>query len=271
MIEDICAKFKQKRIDLGYGIEETVEKTKLHPMVIRDIEDGRLTNISSAYLKGFIRIYAQFLKIDPNILLDELKNLEPPKPQKNKLIVNKAREKKEKEKKEREAARKRPSININIVKPLAAIILIIFAAWLIWILIFGFFGFIGKLFTHKKPEPVSVQEQEVVSEPENIEVRAEKIEKKVLQKENSAPITLSVTAKRKCFIKVKIDGSVVYQGILKKGFIETWEAEKKIEMSISDGSSLYLEVNGKNLPALTTMKKAIKNLVITPTGIFVDK
>jgi len=55
-IEELCVKLQQKRNDLGLTLEEVVEKTKLYPSVIRDIESGNLGNISKAYLKGYIKI-----------------------------------------------------------------------------------------------------------------------------------------------------------------------------------------------------------------------
>jgi len=60
MIKELCEKLKQKRRDLGYSIEYVVERTKLHPSMIRDIEEGNLINENPVYVKGFIKIYAAF-------------------------------------------------------------------------------------------------------------------------------------------------------------------------------------------------------------------
>jgi cytoskeleton protein RodZ len=64
MNEEVSSKLKARRQELGYSVEEVVEKTKLYPSVIRDLEEGNLSNINSAYLKGFIRIYASFLGLN---------------------------------------------------------------------------------------------------------------------------------------------------------------------------------------------------------------
>lgn len=46
MIESLCKKIKEKRRELGYSIEEVVKKTKLHPSVIKDIENCNLDKIT---------------------------------------------------------------------------------------------------------------------------------------------------------------------------------------------------------------------------------
>ena len=72
MIKEICHKLSEKRKELGYDIEYAVDKTKLHPSVIRDIESGNLANINSAYTKGFMKIYASFLGVDLGNSLEEI-------------------------------------------------------------------------------------------------------------------------------------------------------------------------------------------------------
>ncbi len=76
-IEELCAKLQQKRNELGLTLEEVVEKTKLYPSVIRDIEACNLGNINKAYLKGYIKIYASFLSVDVEDALGKISLNEP--------------------------------------------------------------------------------------------------------------------------------------------------------------------------------------------------
>jgi len=62
MIKELCNRLKEKRKELGYSIEYVVEKTKLHPLMIKDIEEGNLGNENPAYIRGFIKIYAALFK-----------------------------------------------------------------------------------------------------------------------------------------------------------------------------------------------------------------
>ena len=72
-------------------------------------------------------------------------------------------------------------------------------------------------------------------------------------------------------MKVKLDGRIVFEGVLKKGSLESWQATEELEFKISDGSSVDVEVNGKLLPPLSKIRKSIKSLRITTKGISIDK
>jgi cytoskeletal protein RodZ len=233
MIEELCARLKEKRKELGYTLEEVVEKTKLHPSVIRNIEQGNLEKINPTYLKGFIKIYASFLGID----LDKniLKEITPPKEIKKEPI-----------------RRRQTTFNFNVKKIRKYFILFLLIA-----IIFTSGLLISKLIKNifsSKERKIEEKTTSVFS-PSNI----------------TSEMIVSVVAKRNCFLKVKVDGELLFEGILRKGVVETWKGKKEIEFRISDGSAVYIEVNGKRLPPLTSMRRPIKSLKITPTGISVEK
>ncbi|MDP8290008.1 MAG: DUF4115 domain-containing protein [Candidatus Susulua stagnicola] len=251
MIKELCEKLKQKRRDLGYSIEYVVERTKLHPSMIRDIEEGNLINENPVYVKGFIKIYAAFLKVDmisATEAVDSTDSSLKAKDNKTRRINN--------------------SIFLNRVKAIIKkiffaiknkIIVILFVAFLLWLL-FTVSSFIirkiGKLFTGSK----SVQRQEQKEESQVAPVSLEGEE-----------LVATLTAKKNCFLKVMVDGKLLFDGQLAEGAIETWRGDKEIEMKIRDGSAIALEVNGKDIPTLTSLRKPIKSLKITPSGIVIDK
>jgi len=251
MIKELCSKLKEKRNELGYSIEYVVEKTKLYPSMIRDIEEGNFVNKSPIYIRGFIKIYAAFLKVDIGSSLEEIGASEP--------MVRK-----------REAKIRKIDGSVifdrigGIIKQISPevrkkIILVLAGIVLLW----GFFAFssfvvrsISKIFTAgpKSTQEVQKEEEEAatgISEVEGVEA--------------------TLTAKKSCFLKVIVDGKLLFEGVLRKGARETWKADKEIELKIRDGSAITLEVNGRPIPTLTSLRKPIKSLKITPSGIVVDK
>jgi len=251
MIKELCDRLKQKRRDLGYSIEYVVERTKLHPTMIKDIEEGNLINENPVYVKGFIKIYASFLKVDMDSPSEEISTTDTSL--------------KEKENKTNKVGN---SVFVNriscIVKKIFTeiknkIIVILLGAIALWIL-FAFSSFvigkIGKLFTG----PKNVTKVEKQEKPEAVPVTLEGEE-----------MVATVTAKQNCFLKVIVDGKLLFAGDLSKGAIETWRGDKEIELKIRDGSAIALEVNGRPMPILTSLRKPIKSLKITPSGIMVDK
>jgi hypothetical protein len=70
-------------------------------------------------------------------------------------------------------------------------------------------------------------------------------------------------AKEDCWVHLKIDGRVVFHGILKKGKFESWQAKEKIEFSLGNAWAVELELNSKPIPVLGRRGQALKNIVIT--------
>ncbi|MFA7676543.1 MAG: helix-turn-helix domain-containing protein [Candidatus Omnitrophota bacterium] len=249
MIQEVCRKLREKRRELGYSLEYTVEKTKLHPSMIKDIEDCNLSKINATYLKGFIKIYAAFLNVDLGSSLEEITSSDkvpgPSRPRKERKASNSG------------ISRKVTGILKNIPSQVKKKILFVLAVlFLLW-MVFN----IGKFIVSKisgvfKSHSAAAKEE---SKPQDIPIS------------NSKDLTLSLTAKKKCFVKVMVDGRILFEGTLDKGAVESWRGNKKIELKVNDGSAIYMEVNGKAIPALTSMRKPIKSLKITPSGITVDK
>lgn len=83
--------------------------------------------------------------------------------------------------------------------------------------------------------------------------------------------TLAVRAPITVWLKVRVDGSTVYQGSLKKGNFESWSGSKKIELSGKGIAKLELEVNGKTVGKLGRPDVNAKKIIVTPEGMSVEK
>ncbi|MCP4653003.1 MAG: DUF4115 domain-containing protein [Candidatus Omnitrophica bacterium] len=247
MIQEVCVKLKEKRKSLGLRTENIVDKTKLHPSVIRDIEAGDFSNICPAYLKGFIKIYAGFLGIDLGNALEELSAPKKTPPEKKLRL-------------------KGPVIPSYSKK----VIIYVVVGLIVLRIFIGMVGCVGKIFT-SKPKPVSSAQKKSVQS--SIPTQKSKPQAKALLVSDfdSGEIVVSLTVKRDCFLRANVDGRLLFQGVLRKGVIETWRGTEEIEFKIGDGSAVMVEVNGKPIPPLTSMRRAIKSLKITPKGISVEK
>ncbi|MEI8349207.1 MAG: RodZ domain-containing protein [Candidatus Omnitrophota bacterium] len=248
-LEELCARLAAKRQELGLSIEEVVEKTKLYPSVIRDIEAGSIDNINSAYRKGFIKIYASFLNINVEDSLEHISVFD--------TKINKTFQS---PKVKQPSLEKKIKLSIKIPPHIKRLIVIILVALCIVWLGLNFIRLVGKKIKElPKPKHSAVKRETVrpkISPPSQL---------------NPRELSVSLTAKRECMITVKVDGKSLFHGPFKKGDRETWTGYKEINLKISDGSSVYIEVNGKPLPSLTTTHKAIKSLKVTPSGVSVDK
>ncbi|MDD5760701.1 MAG: helix-turn-helix domain-containing protein [Candidatus Pacebacteria bacterium] len=67
-----CGDFlKKARLDKGYSVEKVSEETKILSSIIKDLEGNNYENLPPpVYLKGVINKYAQFLKLDPEKVIN---------------------------------------------------------------------------------------------------------------------------------------------------------------------------------------------------------
>lgn len=234
--EELVEKIKEKRKKMNLSIEEVVEKTKLHPLVIKSIEEGKWDEINPTYLKGFLKIYCSFLGIEfDESLISSNKEVEIVREKKTPTFA---------QKKKGEASER-----LFFLKKMGFFFLLRYKLILILFLIIGVLFFLAKIKIFF-PKPKKKAFSSITSPQEKVEV--------------------TLTAKRDCFIKVKEEGKFVFEGLLKKGMRETWQA-KELEFWISDGSAVILEVNGEVQPPLTKLPKPIKSLKIKSGSITVIK
>lgn len=246
MKEEFAKRLKEKRNKLGLSIEEVVEETKLHPSVIKALEEGRWEEINPTYLKGFLKIYCSFLgeEYKEELLKSFSEGKEPSSssrvkktaPPPGKVFV-------------------KETISKITLKPVLILLLsggFIFALFFLGNIVRERLFKTRPALSSRKP---SIEEKRTITTPPGEEKK----------------IYVTITARKDCFIRTKVDGRVVFEGILKKGAVESWEAKEAIEFKINDGTAVDVEVNGKLLPPLTKLHKPIKSLKITPTEISVIK
>ena len=71
-MEEIGLKLKQKREENSISIEEASSDLKVLPNMIESVEAGRKDDFQDVFsLKYFIRDYAKYLGLDPEMILDE--------------------------------------------------------------------------------------------------------------------------------------------------------------------------------------------------------
>ena len=84
-------------------------------------------------------------------------------------------------------------------------------------------------------------------------------------------VVLTVRATKASWLRIAVDGEVVFQSTLRLGAVETWMADEKIEISGKYIGQLEFELNGKMLGSLGRGKRRIKNVVVTKEGLSVNK
>jgi len=257
-MESIGARLKQARQDKGVSLEQAQKDTRIHNRILAALEEGRPQEAVSGrvYIKSFIRKYADYLGLDGASLAEEYKG-ERSSPRERILI----------------AAEKDTSFKFPFKKVLTVIIVIIVVFAGVKLVIFA--G--SKMKEGLKSTPKAVKKIES-SRPKPKPVVKE-MPKEVPQQPAVTPaaapvpkgenISLKIKARSDVYLKIKADGSVIYDGILKKGGAETWEAKDSLDISTSRAEAISAELNGTTLGALG--KGVTKNILITRDGLKLPK
>jgi len=78
-------------------------------------------------------------------------------------------------------------------------------------------------------------------------------------------LILVIDATTDVWLRLKVDGKIIFENILKKGASESWKAEKDFTIWTGRAEALQLTLNGNYIG--TAGKGVVKNLVIDRKGI----
>jgi len=274
-METVGAKLKKIRQEKGLSIEEVQKKTKIHPNILKAIEEDNFINLSPVYVKGFLKIYCKYLGIDPSQFIVEYSELE-------RTSVDQAAGQGKSRVFSRSASVKLASDKSSrlwntVIKIILLMVLVFLAA-------------AAGIFTYRKAadfikSKTTVSGKDILKKAEKTARVAEKPVKKppktpvspakhaavVTQKvKTGIPIRLGIRAKEDCWVKLSMDGKVVFQSILKKGRSESWQAKREIGLSLGNAGGVELEVNGTLIPAVGRKGQSVKNIVINEEGLKVN-
>ena len=258
-IETAGSRLKKIRQERGLSLEDVGKKTKIHLNVLRAIEGDSISNLSPIYLKGFIKIYCGYLGLDTKDFIGS--SAQPQKPALNAIVGRPIGTRIEK----KPSFIKDASIKLGAIKPRVFLKkTIIFAAIA---LIFIFLGINLIKFVSSRPKSRVEKAKKLmsVSAPKAVAAQTK------INKDLTLGFTLGIFARGKSWISVKVDGKVVFHGMLARGLSETWQVKEKVELSLGDAGAVELQVNDQRFANLGRHGQPLKNIVINKDGLKISR
>ncbi|MBI4353210.1 MAG: helix-turn-helix domain-containing protein [Candidatus Omnitrophica bacterium] len=263
---------KEARDKKAVTLEEVHAKIKIHPRILKDLEEGRFEKLPGpVFVKNFIRSYAEFLGLDPAELLAayEKQMQKGPEPT---LFIKPAE----------------PRLwpwrsHFSPVK--------ILRGGLIGLVVLGFLLFTGKMWIRVTSNFAASKKQSSLAaaslpgmvrqahhEKERPDSRKAADEGKKLLRSpvqgnfpklpQKTALQLKIKAMDNVWLRVTCDGKVLFQSILMRGASETWTAKDQIEIWTGNASNMSLSLNGRSLGTLG--RGVIRKLTIDREGARID-
>jgi len=257
-METIGAKLKRIRLEKGLTLEDAHKRTKIHLNILKAVEEDSVVNFNPVYIKGFIKIYSNFLGIDPAQPGIELPQTKPA------VIERPQPPARQEEKKEKIIVRRfEPMKILKRVLPLVIAVVAIFILFKI-----GKFVVVKTAAWMRRPKAVvAVPAAKEAKKSAKAKASVLPVASKPRHEEAEREVKLVLRAKDDCWVNVKADGRTVFQGTLKKGRFESWIAKDKIVFSLANAAVVEVEANEKIIPALGRRGQSVKNVVITKDGL----
>ena len=254
--ETAGARLKMMRQERGLTLEDIQKKTKIHINVLRAVEGDSLSDLSPVYLKSFIKIYCNYLGLDYKDYVGETNPTH--KPILNATVGRDIGQRAE----GKLSFIKDATVKLSAMKPSPnfkkAIISIVLAVIFIFLTV-NLIKFISSKFKHSVAKAKIVLHSATSKTVTPTQIK--------MQKGITQGFTLVLFARNKSWISVKVDGKVVFHGVLAKGRSESWSAKEKIALFLGDAGAVELQVNDQRFSNLGRRGQPLKNIIINKEGL----
>lgn len=263
---------KQAREAKGISLEAVQDATKIPLDSLKAIEEGyRVRTMTDFYYRAFIKLYAKYLGVDINAVIEDYHDEQIPQPvkfHKGKTIW------------EDESAPLMTRVQIkNTLKVLGALIAVLIVVRLAgcWIR--------SRPHQDEKPQAKTIQKADVVKKQAEKMTEAKRpstasVAQTALQKNTSSlatsekrkkqKINLTVRSKKATWISVRMDGVDLSRFTLSKGAAESWQANDSIEITGKNLADLEFELNGQPQSSFTRTTRRIKRIIVTQDGFTIE-
>jgi len=258
-IETAGSRLKKIRQEMGLSLEDISKKTRVHLNVLRAIEGDSISNLSPIYLKGFIKIYCGCLGLDAKDFIGPSEQRQ--KPALNATVGRPIGTRIERKKSFIQDA----SIKLGAIKPMANLKkILIFAVVAVMLIFLGV-----KLIKAISMRPKSQLEKVKISMPASVPKAQAKQTK--INNDLTRGFTLGIFARGKSWISAKVDGKVVFHGVLARGRSEIWQVKERVDLSLGDAGAVELQVNDQRFANLGRSGQSLKNIVINKEGLKISR
>ena len=246
MIGDLLRAERERQ---NLSIKDIEKGTSIRSLYIGAIEKGEYKTLpGEVYTKGFIRNYANFLKMDADVAVKqfneerhpdqvaiasevETKQTQPaPKevPAAKKIPANSSAPRQQNDFLQRvESSHHRQTLIMGVVAVL--------------VMLAGAYFLLGGSDEPQSEKTRSSVTQQAVHTPTKQQAAQQSAEK-----EEASEVKVAVKFTGRCWISVKADGKTLFEGTVEKGETKEWTADQRLDLTAGNAGAVTLSYNGED-------------------------
>ena len=232
----IGAYLRAARRKRRFSIDRAAEQTRIRPDYLMRMESDEFDFLAPAYVRGFLKTYARFLRVDPDPLLDEFDHLYNPARFETSQIVALERHGR------RHTPREKRMSSWSIAATVAAAAILILAV----------VGIVTNPedATDNQPDNVAAENDDEASPSPSPEVTPEATptvpDEEVVAFADGVDLQIDAT-NGDCWVDITADGENIFSGMLVQGDSQTFEAEKTMDVVLGFAAGVELTINGRDV------------------------
>lgn len=280
-MDELGALLQETRKALGLTLEDVASGTRIRLRFLRALEAGRYDELPSpVHVRGFLRNYAGFLKIDSDPLIERynasqnlVQDIAPAdqvRPEVDRKVVPLPETLDEET--DEDAVFFRP-IGSSLNAPawfsadlfLGGFIILVMISFIVWAGVRFLGPAIDKSRSADETVTVEAVTPEITVVPSEEHVSGATTETEPATSEATSPpiyssILLEVTVLERSWVTAIVDGTIVFEAMAAEGDVFTWEGTQIVKLSTGNAAGLQVLMNGQDLGPLGARGELVERI-----------
>ncbi len=256
-METIGQQLREARERKKIALETAAQATKIKAEYLAALEANQFERIEApVYVRGFLRIYAQYLGLDTKPLVSQFVSLKAAEPvalaEAPKPITYRPIGKTSTSVLPEPQTPLSPTLLLALLGVAVGVIVLIWAAW-------GFYSWVS----HSKSEPKIAEKAATNPAPTKTGTDA------YLKPKGAGPMliiapppapahSLTIRADEPCEVTVTVDGAVLFRGNMPRNEVRKFDANRIVKVKVNDGNAIHVWYDQKDMGKLGRRREQIE-------------
>ncbi|MFH1846256.1 MAG: RodZ domain-containing protein [Candidatus Omnitrophota bacterium] len=251
--------FRDSRESREINLEDAYEMSRIHPNIIKNLEEGFFDKIERPYIRSFLKKYSEFLNLDPADILKKYDAGSFLNVSAKEFSATPEKKKENKQKKENPP---------EILKKKIINAAVVFFSIITVVLIFVLIGLIRdrvEIAKNRRQLAVADTKKTSIQDKQKRTVLNDSAQKKDSVINAELQVNLELQAKGEVWVQVNGGDKVLFAGIMNKGAVKTWSSNSDLTVWTGKANMLDFTVNGHHAGVVAA--GVVKDIKVSKKGV----